>query len=378
MPAVPFLSSLARLRWKSVAGPGSEPGSLLPSRRRAPWALLTGVVLFFGLQLLLGLAAEVYPRIRDPLYGDKFVKLKRRLPKSGEPARTVVMLGSSRTGLAFDGKRVEAALSNPERPTVAFNYGIPASGPVTHLVYLKRMLKSGVRPSLLVLEILPSMIGDMPGAPLEQNWFYADRLTHSELDTVIRHGFPANQVRERWGKSIALSWYTLRFQVLTRIIPSWLPWQVRFDWSRGADDCGWGTVINQTMSPEELAKAEARAQQEYGPVLSTLNPGGPAASALRELLTVCKDEGIPVRIVLMPEGSKFRAMYPPVVQERLNSFLQGITTEFGLPPVIDARLWLSDDCFYDGHHMFARGAYEFTDRLTREVIAPLLTANSSR
>jgi len=44
--------------------------------------------------------------------------------------------------------------------------------------------------------------------------------------------------------------------------------------------------------------------------------------------------------------------------------------------VTDARGWLPDDDFYDSHHMFAAGAEAFTDRLTREVIAPALNGAS--
>ena len=72
---------------------------------------------------------------------------------------TVVMLGSSRTGLAFHGKRAEQALAAElGRPAVAFNYGVPASGPVTHLVYLDRLLDGGITPDVLVLEVMPTML----------------------------------------------------------------------------------------------------------------------------------------------------------------------------------------------------------------------------
>jgi hypothetical protein len=288
------------------------------------------------------------------------------------------MLGSSRTGLAFHGQRAENYLA-PQlgRPVVAFNYGIPASGPVTHLVYLKRLLSDGVTPDLLVLEILPSMFADLPGAPIEQNWFFADRLKYAEQDTVIRHGFPADKTRERWRKSFLIPWYTLRFQVLTRFVPSWLPWQVRFDWSRGADECGWGTSVHQTATPAEHATGLARVRAEYAAILADLHPGGPAAGALRELLAVCRERGVPVRLVLMPEGTEFRALYPPRVLARVLAFLASVSAEYDAP-LTDAREWLPDAAFYDSHHMFAAGAEAFTDRLSREVIAPSLRETMRR
>ena len=40
--------------------------------------------------------------------------------------------------------------------------------------------------------------------------------------------------------------------------------------------------------------------------------------------------------------------------------------------VIDARDWLSDDSFADGHHMLYTAAPIYTERLTKELIVPAL------
>ena len=261
---------------------------------------------------------------------------------------------------------------------MAFNYGVPASGPVTHLVYLNRLLGDGVTPDLVVLEVMPSMLIDGPGAPLEKNWFHPDRLTFAEQDTVIRHGFAADDVRERWRTSVLVPAYALRFQIMSRVSPSWLPWQLRFDWSRGSDECGWGTTASQSIDPAALTKGVARARAEYAPLLAVLQVGGPAVAALEELLAVCRGRGIAVRLVLMPEGTMFREFYGPGVNDRLVAFLNALTDRAGVPRVVDCRGWLADDAFYDSHHTFADGAEAFTDRLTRDVIAPALREKDKR
>ena len=214
-------------------------------RRRARRAVVGGVVIFAVVQLGYGLFAEVYPRARDPLYGDKRVKLTPKLA-TGKPL--VVMLGSSRTGLAFHGKRLEAT-----QPVAAFNYGIPAAGPVTQLVCLNRLLADGVRPAVLLVEVLPAMLQDDHGPPRESAWLFADRLTGPERATVVRHGFPAAAVDKRWLESVLVPAYALRFQIMCRISPSWLPWPLRFDWSRGADECGYGSLVDQ--APPEADRA---------------------------------------------------------------------------------------------------------------------------
>lgn len=349
----------------------------VPNIRAARRAVAAGMALFAASQLALGVTAECYPRLRDPLYGDKFAKLRRCLTvvsADGPRPAVVIMLGSSRTGLAFHGKIMERRLAAAlGRSAVAFNYGTPAAGPVTQLVYLDRLLASGVRPDLMLVEVLPSMLADGQGGPVERHWFYADRLTSSERATVTRHGFDAAAVDARWRRSVLLPAYTLRFQLASRVAPSWLPWQVRFDWSRGSDECGWGTTQQQEVGGDQLSRGIEQARLEYAPTLADYHPGGPAAGALRELVGRCHAAGVPVRLVLMPEGSVFRQWLPPAGEARLTAFLTNLSAECDVP-VIDARSWLPDSDFYDGHHMFARGAEAFTDRLGREVVAPALAA----
>ena len=43
-------------------------------------------------------------------------------------------------------------------------------------------------------------------------------------------------------------------------------------------------------------------------------------------------------------------------------------------PLVNARAWLDDDAFSDGHHTFVTGADAFTERLTRDVIDSALKA----
>ncbi len=341
----------------AVSHPGCAPSAgvrpPLAKTARARRAVLWAAGFAVAFNLALGQVAERYVRLRDPLYGDKRVKLTPKL-RDGKPL--VLMLGSSRTGLAFHGKRLEATY-----PVAAFNYGIPAAGPVTQLVTLDRLLASGVRPSLLLVEVLPAMLQDQGGPPREAGWLYADRLTSAERATVIRHGFPAAAVNKRWRESVLFPAYALRFQLMCRINPSALPWPLRFDWSRGADECGYGSLVDQTPEPADRARRFAQTKAEYEAILRDYRPGGPAIAALRELLDRCRDAGVPVRLVLMPESGEFRALYGPGADARLAAVLPA--------DVVDAREWLPDDAFNDGHHMLARGAEAFTDRLGREVVA---------
>ena len=112
-------------------------------------------------------------------------------------------------------------------------------------------------------------------------------------------------------------------------------------------------------------------------MLANYHPGGPACEALRELLTLCRDRNIPVRMVLMPEGGDFRSWFPQPGLERLMVFLNTTGAEFNAP-LVNAREWLPDEHFYDSHHMFAAGAEAFSDRLVREAIVPIMRTTADR
>jgi hypothetical protein len=346
----------------------SRPAITRPARRRAARsAVAAGLLTFLALTAALGLAAERYPRVRDPFYGDKLVKLQAKLnPPDRGPA--VVMLGSSRTGFAFHGHRVEDRAREAGRPVVAFNFGIPASGPVTQLLYARRLARDGASPDLLLLEIHAAMFADLGERSYESFWLYGDRLTYRELSAVEPYGFDPAAMQSRWRESTFIPWHGLRFQLLGRVAQSWVPWRMRYDWSRTTDACGWGTPLRETLTAEEREQATRQARDEYQPLLRDWHPGEPATAALRQVLTECAATGVAVKLVLLPEGKSFRDLYPPG-SDRVLAFANAVATVSGCE-LIDARGWLPDDAFTDGHHQLRSGAEAFSDRLTREVVVP--------
>lgn len=317
-------------------------------RRRAAVAVLLAAGLFAAAQLGFGTAADADPRLRDPAFADKAARLERL-----KADRPTLMLGSSRTLLGFHAERFSQASGTP-----AFNFGTPATGPVTHLVYLNRLLDRGVTPGLLLLEVLPPMLTDGEGGPNEQTFLTGERLTGEEVAMVEQFGFCPDAVRPKWRESVYAPGYSLRCQVLGRLAPSWLPWQHRYDWGRKTDPFGWATPPRQEVTADERAEHEAKTHAEYAATLAGLNPDGRPLQALTRIVRTCRERGFPLALVLMPEAESFRAMYPPGLDAKIDAALATLGV-----PVIDARRWLADDDFYDGHHPFTRGAERFTDRL---------------
>jgi hypothetical protein len=333
--------------------------------------VLAGALLFLGGQLTADLAASRSAYLRDPVYADKLERLRRRGPGG------VLVLGTSRAAFGIHTRRLEGLLAEEfGRPVPAFNFGVPGSGPFTHLIYARRLLRDGARPALILVEVFPPALLDRPDIGPEQFGLFGDRLWRDEVDLAIRLGHPADPLRDAWRRSWLTPAYVLRLTFLARLMPSAVPWQLRQNWGRITDDWGWGTP-SASPSPELYRACLDRARAAYAPALADFRLGGPAAAALEELLTEARDHGIPAAMLLMPEGHDFQALYPPGADRRLAEFLDGIARRTGAG-VVNARDWVADDLFIDSHHLLAVGAAAFTDRLAHEAVVPLLHAEGGR
>ena len=348
--------------------------------RRGRGAVVTLLLAWAAVQLALSVAANfVWPGLRDPMYYDKVAKLRRRIAErttaAGRPL-TVVMFGSSRTLMGLDGQALEAELvGRVGRPVVALNLGIPAAGPITSAVNLHRLLRDGPQPDVVLIEVLPPLLAGQLPLPREQGFLLPERLLANEIPLVVGYGFPAEDTRTRWQASSLVPIYGLRFPLLGRLLANWRPANLRFDVGRLPDPTGWMPAFYSRVTAEEYRHGLARAWQEYYDLLQGLRLDGPSVRALRTSLELCHARGVPAALVLMPEGSDFRAWYPPAVAAELADFFTKLTAEFGAS-LIDARLWLADEAFTDGHHMLPCGAAAFTRRLGAELL-PLLHPTAS-
>jgi hypothetical protein len=68
----------------------------------------------------------------------------------------------------------------------------------------------------------------------------------------------------------------------------------------------------------------------------------------------------------MPESGEFRGWYPPEARRQLSDHLAALGRDYQAP-LIDARRWIEDSGFSDGHHLLSRGAALFTQRFANEV-----------
>jgi hypothetical protein len=95
-----------------------------------------------------------------------------------------------------------------------------------------------------------------------------------------------------------------------------------------------------------------------------------ARRTLLEIVDACRQRGIGVAFLRMPEAHVFQSWCPPAVAQQADDFLSGLNRVHQVP-VIDARNWVAEGGFSDGHHLNPDGAACFMQRFAVEVLQPL-------
>jgi hypothetical protein len=325
--------------------------------------LIWSVAAFGVLQLSLGVAIEFcLSEVRDPEYAGKLERLEaRRAERPDLPL--VVCLGSSRTLTGMQAARLS---TEPQQPrALVFNFGVSGGGPVLQLVCLKRLLAAGVRPDLVVVEVLPAVYNQPQGRAIEETWFNGARLRTSELHWLDPYHSNPSRLLRQWAKS--------------RFLPCYRHQDLYSDDSEGDphDDCayvdgyGWRPTYRKGVPDHKRGKLVQTAYEQYRDVCGPFRLSAGAAQALRDILERCRQEHIPAALLVMPEGAIFQTWYPPDMRAGIDEFLGGTSREYGVP-LIDARTWVAEEDFWDSHHLLPSGAAAFTERFEHEALAPLL------
>lgn len=351
--------------------PPARPRRKAANDRRARVALAFFAVAFVAGQAAFRLALARHPAIGEPEFGRKLDGLRAKA--ASDPDRPlVVMLGSSRVATGFRPDALPRLATADGRDAVAFNFAQVGTGPqVAHLV-LKRTLAAGVRPDWVLVEFWPPfwcVDGYLQG--------YLDGLNLAALDwPAVRTlgGYLARprKLYEAWLPAQLAPIFASRAAILSRLGPSWAP---KFDPERRLqhlDADGWWSP-HASITPADRARLTEHYRGVYAPRLSRFSIRPIPDRALRDVLDLCRREGIRAAVVVLPEGDAFRALYPPEALRTVDAYLDRLAAEV---PVIDARRWVGDDGFADGHHLLPDGASAFTARLARDALSPLLRGES--
>jgi hypothetical protein len=341
------------------------------------WSVIGFAICQFG--LAIGLDRRL-AAVRDPLFAGQLHRL--RVCQAQTPGRPLVlMLGSSRTFEGFLAARASSICAGGEKsasgaaesfrtPTGAssapliFNFGLTSSFSLLELVYLNRLLAAGVRPDLLLVEVLPASLNKLDGRLLEEIWLDAGRLTASELALVQQYHTERRRLMRYWCASRCLACASYAGELQRHLGLNFSRWA-----EEPVDSHGRYTGWSGPVTPGERRWGAAVTRWQYRNSFGEFHLAEGSAQALRELLSCCRQERIPTTLVLMPEGPEFRSWYTPAMRQGLAAFLGELKQEYQMP-IADAREWIGEDGFRDSNHLIGAGTVAFTDRFVREVIVP--------
>jgi hypothetical protein len=362
-----YLFSSLPLRPSASSAVDPSPPRKSQRDRRARIALGCFALTFALGQAAFRVALARRPALGDLAFGRKLDDLREKVAR--EPGRPlVVMLGSSRVATGFRPDVLPRLVDHEGREAVAFNFSQVGTGPqVAHLV-LRRMLDRGVRPDWVLVEFWPpfwGVDGYLQG--------YLDSLNLAALDwpaARLLAGYLPHPGRlyAKWLPTQLAPIFASRATLLSRLGASWAP---GFDPERRLDHLdanGWWSPRAEVSDSDRRRLAE-HYRGVYAPRLKDYEIRPTPDRALRDLLALCRHEGIRAAVVVLPEGTDFRALYTPESLLAIDAYLARLARDV---PVIDARGWVPDVGFGDGHHLLPTGATLFTERLAREALSPLL------
>ena len=319
-------------------------------------AIFAGVLIFLAVTVAShrGIDDGTIP-VRDPIYLDKS-DLLRTHPEFfavESPKTRLLGIGSSRMQLAFDAKE----FNDPKR--IAFNFGAAGCGPVTQALMLRRLFASGMHCEQALLEIHPAMLADH-NPPFEHLRLHSYRLNREEPDILRSFGWAIETPEQFRTTGPFTTLTTYRFALLNAVAPAALPSPFGLGFSARSDQFGY--VLGIEIDERDRTKFLLGAYKEYAIAFENFRIGGPAVQAMRDMLIRLKAHGVQPILYLSPESSEFRASFGSGSAECIQRFSLDLAAEFEVS-FLDAREWIPDAGFVDGHHATPKGAKAFTERL---------------
>ena len=327
---------------------------MIRSRR----SLVLGVLLFCAVQagLSRSIESDALP-VRDPIFTEKIERLRTHSEfwSNSTDRPRLLALGSSRTQLLIDCDRLA-----PEFYT--FNFGCSSCGTIAQSLYLRRLLDAGVHAEVLLIEIHPALLAELP-EPFEMRWLQPHRLRADESSALRELGCSSDAAATtdcHWFQSSS----HYRRALLNEYAPGLLPGSQAIRRNRTSDHRGY--VLGIEPSPQRHFELTENSLREYGPAFADYRPGGPACAALERMIDLGQQRGMHVVLFVTPESTAFQTAYGGAGNARFDAFLNRLSNERAVP-ILRSRGWLNDGDFADGHHATPRGAAAFTDRLKGEL-----------
>jgi hypothetical protein len=348
--------------------------------RRSALALVSAAALFVLAQVCFHWLAWRLS-LRDAEYASRLADLREQIEASSEPPLTVLLLGTSRSQWGVRSRLLAEQLSQQTgRRVVVGNFSMGGASPVRFLFWWERLRRQGVRPDLVLLEVLPMQLGrDDEDGDFSETMVPTRSLYWQDLSFVERFAGAARRgVRLAWLRQALLPCHSDRIALLRKMAPSLLSAEQAVEQDpllRGSAGAAPGeTNFTSEVTAETRARMVGLSREGYRHRLAALEFKERPRRALRELLESCRQEGAATALLLAPEGPTFRTWCPPEVWRRVEGWVDELAREQGAA-VLNARLWIDEEQqFLDSHHLLSGGARLYTQRLGRDAVLPLLRA----
>lgn len=312
---------------------------------------------------------------RDPLYGHRLNHLRERLAESPDSPLFLIM-GSSRIKYSVrPGAMKLHSIGNSPQPIV-YNFGLNGMGTIRELMHFRRLLADGIQPKWLLLEIWPPLWAEAGFFRESRMVLGEDDLHWRDLLLLCRYFRGEREVLHLAFQKCLTPLRTYRDTLLSLYAPSLLPgdklreFEQRVVDSLPSDRGGW-FPLPWELTPEERHKAWLDGDDKIKPLLQPLSIDPRSDSALRELLAECRQREIKVALILLPEPSWTRGWYTDQTHAVVRDYLSRLRQDYPVP-IVDARVWATDDEFSDSTHMGKKGVPVFSERLGREVVQPII------
>jgi hypothetical protein len=334
--------------------------------------LLWGLASFAGLQGTYFALTSCWPQLHDPEYYGKLTRLQARLAEDSADRPLVVALGSSHVAMGVKGAALAADGAAASQTPRLFNFAINAGTPMVSLVCLRRLAAAGIRPDWVLVETCTlQLAADGPAA--EYNCCLpAIFVQWHDLPLLSRYYARPDRLRREWVVTQLLPWYNHRDYLLSYLSRQWLPRDERLDlrW-QNVDGWGWQWVPGHTEGYATNLRRLAATREACADTFRHYAISDVTRRALLEMVALCRAQGTRIAFLRMPESQVFQSWCPPEVTRRADEFLGVLAREQGVP-IIDARNWVAEDEFSDGHHLTPRGADAFMKVFEREALQPML------
>src|SRR5262249_29547018 len=152
-----------------------------------------------------------------------------------------------------------------------------------------------VRPDFVFVEVLPPLFYQTGGKTIEENWLQGEWFRLDEVrGLAARHSNPSRPLRE-WAWSRLFS---------TVLVSGPMRRQLALERSgAGAaepDAHGWYRAVPSRLQPGQVRHRTQTAHEQYEKSFHDFRLADGPAGALADILAICRREGIPAALLLMP------------------------------------------------------------------------------